>query len=263
MNEEALVPVNPVGLASVPDLVVIAQKPEEMQAAQGQLKEWAAAKLASEQTDAAELEDNLKLAIRNKWRTVTLKRHCGLARKRVEFYAKVKAALEAGYCIIPNFPVTVFATRTTKSRPKRSDARGYIHNWDHVRDPDVPKTESPPMGAGTYVKDQPFIHTHRTEKAKRDDRGNELAYESRWNQSWEAVDFPFSLAKPRVLDATATAMAARIFDDLGVLPGQNAPVRGEVSTDPMVIGRIVNRVGPFTQHTLSFLVAWFIDTKAL
>lgn len=67
-------------------------------------------------------------------------------------------------------------------------------------------------------------------------------------------------------DFTAQAMAIKVFDDLGVLPGSThrAGKRPAVAPDPLVIGRVVLPAcygGP--ERRLSFVVAWFIDTRDL
>ena len=102
---------------AVTDLELTATTPVEMQQAQAALIEWCGRKIAAMKHDAAELAENLAIAIRNKWKSSTLKRHADLAVKRVTFYEKIKAALEAGYCIVPHFPVTIFAIRTGRDTP--------------------------------------------------------------------------------------------------------------------------------------------------
>ena len=47
-----------------------------------------------------------------------------------------------------------------------------------------------------------------------------------------------------------------IFDEIGVLPVQS---RG----DPMLIGRICRRESGYHTPSLSFLISWWIDTRAL
>ena len=100
------------------ELQLVARQPEEMQLAQQQLVAWFEQKIAACRREAADANDNLAIAQRNGWKLASFRRQSQLAGRRVAFYEKCKAAVEAGYALVPNFPIDVFAVRTTKGRPK-------------------------------------------------------------------------------------------------------------------------------------------------
>jgi len=225
-------------------MVVIARDPGEMQVAQEQLVDWAAKKIEEKKAQHLELQENYEIAVKNKWRSSTLKRNAANAKKEMEFYEKVYAALEAGYCIIPNMDIDVFAIRTTRKKPKKE----YGGQWTNR----IQKTSRPAIGDGRYVDADPVELMHT--KEVKNSRGEMVNVNKAWAEDFQGVDFPFKMAKPQILDSTAKAMARKVFDDIGVLPHRTR--RG----DPMVIGRITHRKG-YTDHTISFLITWFVDTK--
>ena len=100
------------------EMVVIARTPGEMQVAQQQLVTFAVAKMDSARTELEEVQQNLDIAVQNKWRTKGLKTAVTRARQRFEYYEKLHAAIEAGYAIVPNFDIDVFAIRTTRKKTK-------------------------------------------------------------------------------------------------------------------------------------------------
>jgi hypothetical protein len=228
------------------NLVVVARNPGEMQVAQDQLISWAAAKIEEKKAEYAELQENYEIAVKNKWRSSTLKKNAGAALKRIEFYEKIHAALQEGYCIVPNMDLDVFAIRTTRKKPRRHESNA---RWGNR----TQETSRPQLGDGRYVDADPVQYQRQYEV-----KNKEGALEKRtafWADEFQEVGFPFSMAKPQILDATAKAMAKKVFDDIGVLPRRT---RGR--GDPMVIGRVVYGSG-YNQRAVSFLISWFVDTK--
>jgi hypothetical protein len=72
---------------------------------------------------------------------------------------------------------------------------------------------------------------------------------------FEDVEFPMTLVKPQVLDATAKAMARKIFDQIGVLPNRRA------KGDPILVGLIIP---PHRRHEpLTFFISWWLNTNDL
>ena len=231
-------------MQKIEDMVVVARNPAEMQVAQRQLVDWAAKKIEEKKAQWMELQENYEIAVKNKWRSSTLQRNAANAKKEMEYYEKVHAALDAGYCIIPNMDIDVFAIRTTRKKPKA----GYGSQWANREQ----KSSRPAIGDGRYVDAAP-VELVETKKVQNRE-GQMVTQHNAWADSFQEVDFPFKMAKPQILDSTAKAMAMRVFDDIGVLPKRTR--RG----DPMVVGRIVHRKG-YTDHTMSFLITWFVDTK--
>lgn len=236
-----------------PEMFIFARNSVEMVKAQQRTIEGMKLKIKKEQLRAQELADNLEVAKKNKWRTDTLKRHVGYAQERVVFYQKIVLALEAGYQIIPDMDLEVFAVRTTRTRPLPGEKTS-TYKWGHNLDDH--KTNTPPPGAGEYVSaGRGMMNEDQTEK---DDGkgGKTIVYHKSWSDFAEP-EFPFQLVKTEVLDMTAAAMQKKIFDELGVLPR----TRG---ADPIVAGR-VNLKGNNPRQTkrVSFMVAWFLDLADL
>lgn len=234
------------------DLVVVARNASEMQLAQTQLVEWADSKLADENEAFTLAKENYEIAKKNKWRTVGLRTALRKAEERVSYYTKIKAALEAGYVIVPNFNIDIFAIRTTKTRPKQ-ESRLYNASPDRFEN----QTNRPALGKGEYVDPWPAV-SHESWKEKNAE-GKLVHREATTVEGWqEGIDFPFKLARPQVLDDTAKAMALKIFDRIGVTPHRTVRKR-----DPMVIGEIVFKQGTYQERVMSFLITWWVDTSDL
>lgn len=229
------------------DIVVLARDPQEMAHAQEGLIAWFQSKIAAEKAQLAECEENLATAKRMKTKTDGWRRQVLLAQKRVTFYTKGLTALEEGYCIIPDFPVQLIAVRTTKKRPPRKTHAGGAWNV-----PDI-ASEQLPQGEGRYVSPVPFTET-------REGPGREPNSKVRFSLATEfdLVDFPFKQVKPQILKDLSYAMKAKLFDEIGILPG-----RTRRNADPVLVGRIKRRVSQFNETTLTFLITWWIDTRDL
>src|SRR5882724_3284680 len=84
---------------------LVARNPVEMAQAKSSLQDFLTLKIHQCDTEAKELFDAYEVALKNKWRHSTLRNHGNQATKRGDFYRKVKMAVEAGYTLVPNFPV--------------------------------------------------------------------------------------------------------------------------------------------------------------
>jgi hypothetical protein len=230
------------------DIFVFARNNVEMQQAQDQLVDWAEAKIIEEVRERDDLNNNLELAEKAGWETATLKRAIRRAQKRITYYDKVKAALEAGYQIVPNMDVEVFAVRTEAKNPRKNAVSDSSRNWMPV--PADQEPSGAEKGEGRYVR--PEANFNESQKKLEGDK----VLTTRWASEFRDVDFPFALAKVAVLDATNKAMATKIFDDMGVLP------RRVRHADPMVIGRLRFKDGR-EERFMSFVVAWFLETSEL
>ena len=231
------------------EIVVVASNPEQMQIAQASLISHFKGKLEQLGADLTEAQTNLNLAKSSKWKTKPFARIVTNLENEAAFYAKVIAALEAGYVIVPNFSeLDVFAIRTIKRRPKRKIARGG-DGW--VNPPEAQTSESPMLGGGRYV-DADTENEIRTDSRQLKD-GSFVNTKVATASAFQRVDFPFRFAKPEILERTADAMQLLCFDDIGMLPNRNKR-RG----DPMIIGRISTK-----KRTVSFLITWFVDTRAI
>lgn len=241
-------------------LTVFARNPQEMNVAQGQLIEWSLRKLGDLRAEKDDLDENLSIAAKNGWRTVTLKRQLARVAKRIEFYRKVKAALEAGYCIVPNFPIDIFAVRTTKTSPSGVTQRIDMPPLMSPRLDDQ-QSNSPPIGEGAYVSERATTYERREPLDPVPGKVQQTRIRV-WADAFREVDFPFAFAQPAVFSATQRAMVDRVFDELGVSPARaSTRTRG----DPMVIGRIYAPHLRWERETkcLSFVVAWFLRERDL
>jgi hypothetical protein len=69
--------------------------------------------------------------------------------------------------------------------------------------------------------------------------------------------FPLNVARPQIMEATAQAMVAKCFDEIGICPQTK-------QADPLIIGRIATkRRGWQEPSMISFLIAWHLDLRTL
>lgn len=243
------------GLVPVADVRVVALHPSEMETSQQKTIAWVAAKIRDLGIERDEFEANLNIAIKNKWNTARPKSHLSRVVSRIKYYEKLKAALVAGYFIVPAFPGTVFAVRTTKQKPN-TQWHEASHSWGNV----VPVQEAMllPVGKGEYVN--PALRVMVKKNTAATPENKEPAYYHYSEPEFPDIDFPFVLAKPTILDATQRAMALKIFDDISVAPPVNTAKK-----DPMVLGRIFapKAASWAPRPSVTFLIAWFLDLKTL
>lgn len=245
------------------EVFVAARTVQEMSAAQAKLIKWAEQKMAKMKAEVEAAQTNLEIAKKRKWATEPFKRVVAAATKKFQFYEKTKAALDAGYTIIPDMPMDVFAVRTTKKNPSRNaNSRNVQHGGQAWIEDQT--TNNPALGEGKFVRPKAVEQARRWENKLSDSSAN--AMETRWAVEFmDDIDFPFRLAKPTVLNATAQALSEKIFDQIGVAPSTNGGSttrHRRAKGDPMVIGRIFYRQG-YNEKGISFLVSWFIDSKDL
>lgn len=227
--------------SAIEDIALTATLPSEMVESQQQLISWCDKKVAVCQDECRELYDAYDRAKKMKWKDAPLKNLWRNASKRLAYYEKVKAALNAGFYIVPNFDIQMFAIRTKKKTPKDNWVVG--HFWDHKKE-----AEELPVGEGEYQNPFPVVHN------KRVGEGNETKNYHRADH-WDAMEFPIMMAKPTVMDACSRAMALKIFDRIGVFPNHR-------KEDPVIIGQIFTKKG-HNKKTVSFMIAWHLDTRMI
>jgi hypothetical protein len=229
-----------------PNLHVIAETPDEMKSANQALIEWCAQKIKLVKEEHKELQECYEVAKKNRWRWRPLKHHAELAAKRVEYYKKMEAALRAGYYIVPNFPVSIFAIRTNRDTPLRLVT---TNNWSSHEQ----KAQMLPQGEGDYKSSDPHVWSRPIDWDKEKKQYTKTEY---WAESFKQIEFPISMMKPRVMEAVTRAMAMKIFDDFGILPGHR-------KVDPVIVGRIIDPRNPWRDKLVSFIIAWALDTEVL
>jgi hypothetical protein len=226
------------------NVLVVAENPGELQTAQAALVDWFERKVTAIGRDLADARQNLEDARNEGWRLPPFQKIVRDLENNSLYYEKALDAVREGYCIVPNFPVDVVAIRTVADHPQGSETtRG---NWRPRIEFEADKNLA--SGEGRYVDP---VATAVMAHSEKDEKSCVIT------KFWEANEFrevalPVKFMKPRVLQATQHAMACKIFDDVAVLPRRR-------KADPIVVGRIH---GPNGKH-LTFLVAWFIDTKDL
>jgi len=238
------------------DMVLIAKNPEELEKSQNELIAWCDRKIAELNFDRKDLQENYDIAKKNKWRTSAYKRRLNICEKRIEYYHKLQLALQAGYRLIPNFPVDTIAMRTDRAAP-----RGKAQEVSHKDGGSfTQKTQTLSVGEGDYVDPSPYAQTIDSwEEDGTNYNGKKVKKKVYLREAVEhgEIDFPAYLAKPRIMKATQAAMDELVFDDIGILPLRK-------NQDPIVVGRIKDpRSSGWTERFLTFLICWFVDTKDL
>lgn len=244
-------------LADMPaDFTVIANSPKEMETAQRSLILWAARKIQAEKELLAEAKEQFEIAKRNKWGSGGWSRRIGLSEHHIEYYRKIKMALEAGYYIVPPFPITVFAVRTELKKP--TDRRGWSDR-EVAETRGLPNSPTP-AGLGDYVANR--VGTKPFDRYGNIDPITGKATKTTYHAPsyFRPVEFPFKLAKAAVMSETAKAMALKVFDQIGIMGTAQEPKTVAVP-DPIVCGQIL----PWfhKRKPVTFFVAWWLDTATL
>lgn len=238
------------------DFTVFATSPADMEAGQRSLILWAARKIMAVKVELTDAQQQLQECVTKKWNTAGWRGMVLKLERKATFYRKIKSALEAGYYIVPPFPVDVFAIRTNKISPKAMDSEN-SDNHDQ-------RAMILPEGEGRYVDPKPHRDSYteteqRTINHQTGQKGpKDITYY--YADEFRDVDFPFKLARAEIKEATVKAMGLKIFDRLGVLPRVRKP-------DPIVCGQIIIPNKPTYQYVdpecITFFVAWWLDTRTL
>lgn len=238
------------------DIEVTAEQPQEMEQCQRSLIQWAQDKLLSIGADMSELQESFDMAVKNRWKSSTLKRQLDKAKAEVCYYTKMLAAFEAGYVLVPNMPGAIFAVRTDKVCPTGAWKYSYYEASQQ------PARTSLPVGEGEYVARENKVREHQ-----HTDSAGQVIRRSYCATDFGELEFPFAMAKPRIMEATSRAMALRLFDEFMILPKEAAPRTGGAQTvtrcDPIILGVIARRFGATVEKKASFMIAWHINTRDL
>lgn len=242
------------------NVLVVAEHPSELEAAQNRLIGWADARCAALQADWDEASKALEDAKSHKWRAGPFRTVLTKVEHEQEYMGKMREALKAGYCIVPNFPVDIIAIRIRDDVTPSYDADSRV-SWKGSVSDFEQSTDALPTREGQWVDPMPK-RLRWTDTTKVD--GKDQIVHCARPTGWQDPRFPIHLAKPRVMDATQRAMALKCFDRIGVLPGSKKKV------DPIVVGQIMRPVGTgydlsnrWHHHVTTFMIAWFVDTKDL
>lgn len=229
-------------------LHLVATDRPSLERAHAQMIEWAKARRDKVDVDTDVESTALDLAVQNGWATAAFTRRLNLLARQRTFYAKILAALEAGYAIVPNFPMTIFAIRTTATTARAEQSRS---RWARFAQP----AQLLPQGDGAYRDPGPAIYQHTEQE--QNSKGEATTVTLYTPAELGDVEFPIALARPELMTRVGEAMAVKLFDEIGV--AEDAPSRGR--GDPILIGRLLNprRNAP----SLTFFLGWYFDPSRL
>ena len=228
---------------------LIALTPADMVPAQTELLGWCDRKIAAVEQELADLKTNLELATEHGWKHRSVEASLNRTAKRVLYYQKLKAAVAAGYLIVPNFPVSVFAVRV-----QRDKQREVTSDYKYRRDYKTARPELLPAGEGRYVDVDEELFTVDASYDERLPDGKTKRVSRYVSADYDEVDFPMVAVKPAILQATARAMALKIFDQLGLVENQSG-------RDPIVVGQLIDPRGNGRRAT--FFIAWWLNPSEL
>jgi len=242
--------------SNVDTVHLVARSPAEMQTAQADLKAWLVGKVASVKAEVLELKAAVQTAIQNKWASKTLTSQLSRASQRLVFYQKTLMAVDSGYCIIPNFPIDVFAVRVKREQPRHAVGSTTSEWGDAARNIPDEKPQISAAGEGHYVN--PSQRVRRWSEPGTDDKGNKIVTKYAETADFGEIEFPIIAAQSSVMDATSQAMALKLFDRIGICP-QSRP-----KGDPLIIGQILLQKTGWQDHkTVIFIIAWHLDLRTL
>ena len=204
------------------------------------------------------LQETLDAAVRHKWKSSTFKSQIQRQKQKQLYYQKLLAAVHAGFTIVPNMAVDVFAIRVKREAPSQrpvenTSTSGYMEPYLENE-----KEQRLPVGEGRYKSPEQTITTRKSEGVN---EKKEKTYTMTWvPDGFADMEFPLAVAHPVVMDATARAMAFKIFDRIGVV--QNSEYQTAGRGDPIVLGQIIRKEG-YSTKCASFLIAWYLDPKTL
>lgn len=250
-----------------------ALNPTEMQSVQGNLKPWLEDKLSVIERDIKEANQGLTEARNNGWSTTALTYARNRAVDDETYYNKILMAVEAGYTIIPDFPISVFAVRSQGDKRERSTFQGVIRAENTYLGRPV-QTDCAPAGSGEYRNPQPetfdSVRENRTPGAQ--ERGEPRYYTEVTRTGYPAnpVRFPPTAARADLMQATAAAMALKAFDCVGIcLPVMASGATRRVQEnagragDPLIIGQVVHKRIGSKQKVVSFIIGWYLNLNDL
>lgn len=231
----------------------------QLVSAHGRMIGWARVQIATMAAEKQAEEESLAIAVERKWATAAFRRRISMLGKRKEYYEKIEQALLAGWVIVPNFEMNVFAIRTTKEHPDHT--RQFTNQWDRSKREFRQAAQALPVGEGEFVN--PLANSYASSYEGTDSDGKKAT--QHYQQSFggfQDIDFPIVLAKPVVMSKSAEAMAAKVFDEIGVARDSGVERhRGSRVGDPFMLGRIRNPRK--NRPDITFFIGWTFDPSRL
>lgn len=244
---------------------LVALDPQGMQTTHEALLTWCDRRIGEHMTTAEELEDSAIEAAEAGLRDAPILRQAKRNYALVDYYRNVRAAVEAGYVIVPNFPADAFAIRVREgSRPKGySGSRKKVYRWHTPESQEAPGLV--PAGLGVYVDPQPVgDYVDRQVRIRQSNGETELEWKPFYRPGdWaDELEFPISLVRPEIMKPLKKAMGKLIFDDIAVV-GVAPKRRRRAYQDPIVVGRIYGPKEGYNRRELTFFIAWWLDPEAI
>lgn len=233
------------------ETLIVATNPTELADAQHRMIADVDAKLKlaiAEAHEAKDMSNNMLAARLSPSQAKAIHKR---ATERCGYLARVKAALEAGYCMMPDMPGTVIAVRSARTTPSPSAKRWMT--WSS-NIPDERATANLETGEGEYISPRQQLEEEKfpvkNHKGEMEDKTHYRALSLR---APDGIDRRFM--RPRVVKQLTAAMEHRIFDEIVCVSPANTR---RTSRDPIVLGRVVSG-----RTVSAFLIAWFVDTAEL
>lgn len=224
---------------------LVARNPVQMQNAQADLAVWLRAKILEVEIEVQDLTAARDEAVDAGWNAKPLTQQRNKTVRQQEFYSKLLAAVNAGFVIIPDFPVEVFAIRVERSNPRG----GTVSSTWNSPTPNDEKPDILSVGEGEYVHPVPEAWRYDNTRQLGDGKTETRHYTQ--PTGFRDVMFPLRAARVEVMSATKEAMAHKIFDQVAICPAQR-------KADPLIIGQVI---GP--KATISFIIAWHLNLNEL
>lgn len=231
----------------------VALTPGDLPQAQTGIADWCQAKIRELGSELREQRENFRYAKTHKWKVTGWQAQIGRTKRRMVYYAKIKAAVQAGYLIVPNFNVQVMAVRTDRLEPRGLYADGRPYS-NRDLDDQAERVPALPAGRGRYVGFSLDVKDRSYDEADPNNPGKRRIVKNFVPTGYRVPDFPALAVKPIVLQAAEHAMSLRLFDRIGVVTGRKK--------DPVVIGEITMREG-YSTRSVQFFIAWWLDTRSL
>lgn len=229
---------------------MVALTPQDVPGAQVDIADWCKSKVLELSQDLKDARQNLRQAKKMKWKHLPWDRVVRRTVQRMVYYTKIRAAVKAGYLIVPNFDVEVMAVRVNRDEPPARTA-----TYRSSSDVSEAKAELLPPGVGHYVDGIQFVRDDSYQTPDPAKPGQMKTISRYVATGYDAPDFPVLMIKPIVMEATARAMALQLFDRIGVVTGRKK--------DPVVVGELLDPTDRYRQKRVSFFIAWWLDTRSL
>jgi hypothetical protein len=224
----------------------------DMPGVQSQLIGWCQLRIVQLGSELKDFRQNLRQAKQMHWRRSSWERLIAKTKAKMIYYVKVREAVNAGYVVIPNFPAEILAVRVEEGTGPRYKVGVYPTQINEAK----PDLQLPP-GEGQYV-DEMLPTDDRSRMGTDNKMIQRVVRTGAYN---ETPDFPMSLVKPIILEATQRAMAIRVFDRIGLAHGGSDMSKARRKSDPLVVGQILDPADQYRQKRVTFFVAWWVRVE--